>query len=193
MKQTHRWLRRHAHRAYDAIVVGGGVIGAAVANKLSERGAKRVLVLDKEPTVGTHQTGHGDSSCALELRRAISPSFSSSSSTFWAIDHHDGRAGGAGVLHSGVFCPPGSVAASRCVIGSERWRKFCDDEGVRWEPRMKLIVAACEEEARALEDWFDKHATVAAHRRAAGIEGANNIRSVKGTIYIILVSHPYFV
>lgn len=76
-QRTHAWLRRHAHRAYDAIVIGGGVVGAAVANKLSDGGAKRVLVLEKEVTVGTHQTGHGGTSGA------------------------DGRAGGAGVLHSG--------------------------------------------------------------------------------------------
>lgn len=37
-RQTHHWLRRHAHRSYDAIVVGGGIVGAAVARGLSEVG-----------------------------------------------------------------------------------------------------------------------------------------------------------
>src|ERR1041385_8839631 len=40
-------------------IVGGGIVGLATAYRLSERfpGA-RVWVLEKEPAVGRHQTGH---------------------------------------------------------------------------------------------------------------------------------------
>src|SRR5260370_23429754 len=40
-------------------IIGGGIVGLATASRLSERfpGA-RVWVLEKEPGVGRHQTGH---------------------------------------------------------------------------------------------------------------------------------------
>ena len=46
-------------RSYDVIVVGAGILGLAVARELLERYPKRRLaVLDKEPAVGRHQSGH---------------------------------------------------------------------------------------------------------------------------------------
>lgn len=45
--------------AYDAIVVGGGIVGLATALKLQEKqGSLNVMVIEKEPTFGHHQTGH---------------------------------------------------------------------------------------------------------------------------------------
>lgn len=41
----------------DVIVIGAGVVGLATALALTARGAK-VTVLDKEPRVASHQTGH---------------------------------------------------------------------------------------------------------------------------------------
>jgi L-2-hydroxyglutarate oxidase len=44
---------------HDVLVVGAGIIGLATARALLlERPALRVLVVDKEPEVGFHQTGH---------------------------------------------------------------------------------------------------------------------------------------
>jgi (S)-2-hydroxyglutarate dehydrogenase len=44
---------------YDVVVVGAGVIGLATARELqSRRPGLRIAVLDKEPVVGAHQTGH---------------------------------------------------------------------------------------------------------------------------------------
>ena len=43
----------------DVVVVGGGIVGLATAVRLGEaRPGARVVVLDKEPAVGRHQTGH---------------------------------------------------------------------------------------------------------------------------------------
>ncbi|HEV8358889.1 MAG TPA: L-2-hydroxyglutarate oxidase [Candidatus Thermoplasmatota archaeon] len=42
---------------WDAAVVGAGVVGLATARALLERGAGRVVVLDKEPALGAHQSG----------------------------------------------------------------------------------------------------------------------------------------
>jgi len=46
-------------RSYDVVVVGAGIVGLAVARELLHRYPKLKLgVLDKEPTIGQHQTGH---------------------------------------------------------------------------------------------------------------------------------------
>lgn len=43
----------------DVVIVGGGIVGLATAFRLRERYPERsVLVLDKESSVGAHQTGH---------------------------------------------------------------------------------------------------------------------------------------
>jgi L-2-hydroxyglutarate oxidase LhgO len=45
--------------AYDVAVIGAGIVGLASARELLARHpALRVAVVDKEPTIGYHQTGH---------------------------------------------------------------------------------------------------------------------------------------
>ncbi|HEY1371820.1 MAG TPA: L-2-hydroxyglutarate oxidase [Candidatus Binatia bacterium] len=44
---------------YDIIVIGGGIIGLATAMKMAERFPRlRIVVLEKEPELARHQTGH---------------------------------------------------------------------------------------------------------------------------------------
>lgn len=46
-------------RTYDAVVVGAGIVGLATAYQLMNKNPGwRVAVLEKEPTVGAHQTGN---------------------------------------------------------------------------------------------------------------------------------------
>jgi L-2-hydroxyglutarate oxidase len=46
-------------RSYDVVVVGAGIIGLAVGRELLSRFPRlRLSVLDKEPSVGQHQSGH---------------------------------------------------------------------------------------------------------------------------------------
>ena len=43
----------------DIAVVGGGILGLAVARELGRRDpARRIVVLEREAQVGAHQTGH---------------------------------------------------------------------------------------------------------------------------------------
>jgi glycine/D-amino acid oxidase-like deaminating enzyme len=39
-----------AKRTYDAVVMGGGVVGSSVAYHLSKMGCKNVVVIEKDPT-----------------------------------------------------------------------------------------------------------------------------------------------
>ena len=44
---------------YDVVVVGAGIVGLAAARELlSRRPGMRLAVIDKEPRIGAHQTGH---------------------------------------------------------------------------------------------------------------------------------------
>ena len=46
-------------RPFDCIVVGGGIVGLAVAMRLLEtRTDSSIAVIEKETAFGTHQTGH---------------------------------------------------------------------------------------------------------------------------------------
>lgn len=48
-----------AENQYDVIVIGGGIVGLASAYKINLKYPnKRILVLEKEPEVAVHQTGH---------------------------------------------------------------------------------------------------------------------------------------
>ena len=47
-----------AEGSFDVAVVGGGVVGLAVARALTHaRPDHRIVLLEKEPQVGTHQSG----------------------------------------------------------------------------------------------------------------------------------------
>src|ERR1043166_1471911 len=44
---------------FDVVIVGGGIIGLATAREILTRTPEATLaVVDKEPAVGQHQTGH---------------------------------------------------------------------------------------------------------------------------------------
>jgi L-2-hydroxyglutarate oxidase len=42
----------------DVLIVGGGIVGLATAMALVERHRDRLLLVESEPTIATHQTGH---------------------------------------------------------------------------------------------------------------------------------------
>src|SRR5689334_16717329 len=44
---------------FDVTVIGGGIVGLATALRIHERRpGLRILILEKEPQLATHQTGH---------------------------------------------------------------------------------------------------------------------------------------
>jgi L-2-hydroxyglutarate oxidase LhgO len=92
---------------HDIAVVGAGLVGLATAYQaLRRRPGTRVVVLDKEATVGRHQSGHN-----------------------------------SGVLHSGVYYPPGSLKARLCRTGKQAVEVFAREHGIPVERCGKVIVA----------------------------------------------------
>src|SRR5580704_6238687 len=59
----------------------------------------------------------------------------------------------SGVIHSGLYYPPGSLKARHCVRGNELTYEFCAAHGVPYRKTGKLVIAASPaetEELRAL-------------------------------------------
>ena len=57
----------------------------------------------------------------------------------------------SGVIHSGLYYPPGSEKARTCRQGAESLFAYCAERGIRHERCGKLVVAVSDEELRALD------------------------------------------
>jgi (S)-2-hydroxyglutarate dehydrogenase len=105
-----------ADRALDVTVIGAGLIGLSTAMALlEERPGRRVAVLEKEPAVAAHQSGHN-----------------------------------SGVIHAGLYYPPGSLKARLCTAGRLALQEFADRHGIPYRVTGKLVVATRESELSAL-------------------------------------------
>ena len=60
----------------------------------------------------------------------------------------------SGVIHAGIYYPPGSKKADFCWTGSTMLRRFCDERGIRYEMCGKLIVATDDSEIPRLEELY---------------------------------------
>lgn len=117
---------------HDYCVIGGGIVGLATAMRLLETypGCSLIL-LEKEDTLGRHQTGHN-----------------------------------SGVIHAGIYYPPGSLKAELCRKGAEATKAFCAENDVRFEVCGKLLVATSDLEMQRMEALHErsKQNTIEVHR-----------------------------
>jgi (S)-2-hydroxyglutarate dehydrogenase len=64
--------------------------------------------------------------------------------------HQTGRT--SGVIHAGIYYPPGSLKARLCVRGAHELYAYCAERGIRAERNGKVIVATYEDELARLDD-----------------------------------------
>ncbi|TWG53809.1 L-2-hydroxyglutarate oxidase [Aminobacter sp. J44] len=57
----------------------------------------------------------------------------------------------SGVIHAGIYYPPGSLKAKLCREGAEATKEFCRENGIRFETCGKLLVATSEAEMARME------------------------------------------
>ncbi|MCO5318165.1 MAG: L-2-hydroxyglutarate oxidase [Microthrixaceae bacterium] len=108
----------------DLVVAGGGIVGLATARAVvRSRPGTRVVVLEKESQLASHQSGHN-----------------------------------SGVIHSGIYYPPGSLKARFAIAGSHSIIAYARHMGIPHRVTGKIIAATRPDELPALE---------ALHRRGA--------------------------
>jgi 2-hydroxyglutarate dehydrogenase len=118
----------------DLAVVGGGIVGLAVARELIKRNPRAsVCVLEREAELATHQTRHN-----------------------------------SGVIHAGIYYPPGSLKARLCVQGASALYDYCAERSIPHERCGKVILATDALELARLEELERRG-------RANGVDGLRQI------------------
>lgn len=80
--------------------------------------------------------------------------------------HQSGHS--SGVIHAGIYYPPGSLKAKLCVEGAARLYEYCDEHGIEARRGGKVIVATSEAELPRLEELERRG-------RANGVPGLERI------------------
>jgi L-2-hydroxyglutarate oxidase LhgO len=114
------------------LVVGGGILGLAVARALGGRGGP-VTVVEAEAALARHQSGRN-----------------------------------SGVVHAGLYYPPGSLKATLCARGRLLLRDFCAEHAVPFLEIGKVVVATGPDE-------LDRLAEVGRRANANGVPGLRRL------------------
>ena len=112
----------------NIVIVGGGVVGCAVALAVSKRWSD-VFLVEQMPRFGMGTSTRN-----------------------------------SGVIHSGIYYPPGSLKAQMCVAGNRMLHEFCAAHNVPHRNCGKLVVAHGPQQEAVLEH-------LAENGRANGVEG----------------------
>lgn len=62
----------------------------------------------------------------------------------------------SGVIHAGIYYPPGSLKAELCRKGAEATRTFCAENGIRFETCGKLLVATSDLEMQRMDALHER-------------------------------------
>jgi L-2-hydroxyglutarate oxidase LhgO len=116
----------------NIVIIGGGVVGCAVARAVSQRWSD-VFLVERLPKLGMGASTRN-----------------------------------SGVIHSGIYYPPGSLKARMCIAGNRMMYEFCAAHGVPHRNCGKLVVAHDAGQEAALEK-------LAENGRANGVEGLRQV------------------
>jgi glycerol-3-phosphate dehydrogenase len=103
----------------NIVIIGGGVVGCAIAQAVSQRWSD-VFLLEQLPRFGMGASTRN-----------------------------------SGVIHSGIYYPPGSLKAQLCVAGNRMLHEFCAAHGVPHRNCGKLVVAHGAHQEKELERLAD--------------------------------------
>ncbi|UNK40436.1 L-2-hydroxyglutarate oxidase (plasmid) [Shinella sp. H4-D48] len=62
----------------------------------------------------------------------------------------------SGVIHAGIYYPPGSLKAELCRKGAAATKAFCQEQGIRFEVCGKLLVATSDLEVERMEALYER-------------------------------------
>lgn len=120
----------------NIVIIGGGVVGCAVALAVSKRWSD-VFLVEQMPKFGMGASTRN-----------------------------------SGVIHSGIYYPPGSLKAELCVAGNRMLHEFCAAHNVPHRNCGKLVVAHGAQDEAALEH-------LAENGRANGVQGLRIVDRAK--------------
>jgi L-2-hydroxyglutarate oxidase len=93
----------------------------------------------------------------------------------------------SGVIHAGIYYPPGSLKAELCRKGANATKAFCQEHGIRFDVCGKLLVATSALEVQRMEALHErsKQNTIEVHRVSEGElkEREPNIRGL-GALFV---------
>lgn len=93
----------------------------------------------------------------------------------------------SGVIHAGIYYPPGSLKAELCRKGAQATKTFCAENGIRFEVCGKLLVATSDLEMQRMDALYErsKQNTIEVHRLSEGElkEREPNIRG-RGALFV---------
>lgn len=112
----------------NVVIIGGGVVGCAIARALSARWSD-VFLLEALPKLGMGASSRN-----------------------------------SGVIHSGLYYPPGSLKARHCLRGNQLTYEFCAAHHVPHRRIGKLVVASTQAESSELTALME-------NGRTNGVEG----------------------
>lgn len=112
----------------NVVIIGGGVVGCAIARAISARWSD-VFLLEALPKLGMGASSRN-----------------------------------SGVIHSGIYYPPGSLKARHCIRGNRLTYEFCAAHRVPYRKTGKLVVAPSPAESSDLNSLME-------NGRANGVEG----------------------
>ncbi|MFM9878815.1 MAG: L-2-hydroxyglutarate oxidase [Burkholderiaceae bacterium] len=119
---------------HDFLIIGGGIVGCSVAWQLLQAQPQaRIALLEKEPVLARHQTGHN-----------------------------------SGVVHSGIYYPPGSLKADFCRLGNAATFDFCEAHGLPSKRTGKLLVASSPAELPRMQALFERSQQLGIAARSLG-------------------------